>query len=370
MTDSDDTFRPDWASPPGDTIADLIEERGWSQAELASRLGYSVKHISQLMNGKAPVTEDTALRLERVIGGPARFWLTREAQYRAQCARLDADRRNASWVDWCDELPVKELMNIGAVPKRRIDVKSKPALVEDLLRLFGVASPDEWERHYVGMQAAFRRARVDQSDMGAISAWLRLGEIQAEQVDGPRYDRARFQDVLHEIRTLTIRTPDEFEPQLKRLCLDAGVTLVLVPPIPRAHVSGVARWLGPHRALIQLSLYGKTNDRFWFTFFHEAAHILLHNKKGVFLDDIGQQPATSGDEAEADRWAGDFLIPPRRTAELPLLKSKDAVTAYARDLGIHPGIVVGRLQHDEFILPSWMNDLKVSFHFAPDAAAS
>ncbi len=368
MTDSAAPFRPDWVSPPGDTIADLLEERDWSQSELAGRLGYTTKHISQLINGKAAITEHTALRLERVLGGGAGFWLAREAQFRAQRARLEAAGRFAEWTGWLDKLPVKELIQAGVIPKHRTGVKGKPALVEALLRFFGVASPDEWQYHYGGMEVSFRRTREEQSDIGAISAWLRLGEIEAEQFDGQKYNPARFEATLQETRAMTLLTPDEFEPRLHALCRESGVALVLVPAIPRAHVSGVARWLSPHRPLIQLSLYGKTNDRFWFTFFHEAAHILLHGKKEVFLDDPDHKQIDSKEERQANDWARWFLIPTDVEHELPSLKSKDAVRKYARRIGIHPGIVVGRLQHDRLIQRSWMNDLKVSFRFKASAA--
>lgn len=363
MTEAAIPFRPDWISPPGDTIADLLEERGWSQAELADRLGYTRKHVSLLINGKAPVTDDTALRLERVLGGQAGFWMTREAGFRAQRARLEAARSYADWIDWLDKLPVKELMQAGAIPKHRLDNKGKPSIVEELLRFFGVASPDEWEQHYVGMQVAFRRTREEQSDIGAISSWLRLGEVVAEKIEGPRFDQERFKEALTRIRAMTTLPPEEFEPQMRTLCRDSGVALVFVPAIKRAHVSGVARWLGPYRPLIQLSLYGKTNDRFWFTFFHEAAHLLLHGKKEVFLDDANHTVIDSPEEREANQWAADFLIPRESAPHLPYLKKKSAVYEFAHHVGIHPGIVVGRLQHDGLIEPSWMNGLKVSYCF-------
>lgn len=368
MTSTAASFNPDWASPPGDTISDLVEERGWTQAELAERLGYTTKHVSQLVNGKAALTQDAALRLERVLGGPAQFWLTREAQYRAQCARLTANSRLGDWTSWCDRLPVRELMQAGAIRKRRIDAKTKPELVEDLLRFFSVASPAGWAQRYAAMEVAYRRTRAEQSDVGAISAWLRLGEIEAEKLDGPGYDRARFEAALDEIRGLTTWRPEDFEPRLRNFCRQSGVAFVLAPAIPGAHVSGAARWLSPHRPLIQLSLYGKTNDRFWLTFFHEAAHVLFHGKKDVFLDDLfGGQLLDSSLEEEANAWAGSFLIPDDLAAELPSLQSKVAVKAFARNVGIHPGIVVGRLQHDGLIDPSWMNDLKVSFRFADNS---
>lgn len=370
MTKLSASFAPDWVSPPGDSILDLIEERGWTQAELAARLGYTEKHVSQLVNGKVPLTDEAALRLERVLGSNAAFWLSREAKYREHCARLEAARTHAGWVGWLDELPLKELMEVGAITKCRIDAKNKPGLVDALLRFFGVASPDDWRGHYGGMQVAFRRSRAEQSDIGAISAWLRQGERLAEVADGPKYEKARFEKALKTIRTLTVDPPEVFLPRLRELLHEAGVAFVLVPAIPRAHVSGVARWLSPTRPLIQLSLYGKTNDKFWFTFFHEAAHILLHannkeDKKAVFLDDPNANHANDPAEHEANQWAGDWLIPPQYAEELSGLRTKAAVSAFAAKIGIHAGIILGRLQHDGYVpFATPMNDLRQSFRFA------
>jgi HTH-type transcriptional regulator/antitoxin HigA len=124
----------------------------------------------------------------------------------------------------------------------------------------------------------------------------------------------------------------------------------------------VARWLNPHRALIQLSWYGKQNDRFWFTFFHEAAHILLHDKKDIFLDDSGNgDRLESQQEDEANAWAREFLIPSEYDAELCTLRSREDVIVFAERLGIHAGIVVGRLQYDKGIEHnSKLNTLKIS----------
>ena len=374
MTELSAPFAPDWVSPPGESILDIAEERGWTQAELALRLGYSEKHISQLINGKVPVTVDAAQRLERVLGSTMDFWLTREASYQKHKARLEAAERHVGWVPWLDELPLKEIMSSGAIAKQRVDARNKPGLVEACLRFFGVASPDDWRAHYGSMQMAFRRSRAEQCDVGAISAWLRLGEQQAERLDGPKYDKARFEKALNAIRGLTCEAPDVFEPQMRKLLHEAGVLLVLVPAIPRAHVSGVARWLGPTRPLIQLSLYGKTNDKFWFAFFHEAAHILLHanshaDKKSIFLDDPNAAHTDDPQEHEANQWAGNRLIPAQCAHLLPGLRSKAAVIEFALQIGVHPGIVVGRLQHDGLIDPSWMNDLKQSFRFKEAADA-
>lgn len=367
MTEQAVEFGPDRVSPPGETIADILEERDWTQRDLACRIGYSTKHVSQLVTGKAPITEETALRLERVLGSTAGFWLRREAHYRERIARDAEQGRLSQWTDWLDELPVRDLMNAEMIPKRRNQGHNKPQIVDDLLRFFGVASPDEWRERYSSLQAAFRRTRPKQSDTAAIAAWLRMGEREAEQMGAEPFNRRRFGTALHEIRTLTRQPPEAFAPRLIEACRQAGVVVVFAPALRHTHVSGVARWLNPHCALIQLSLYGKWNDRMWFTFFHEAAHILLHgqDKKQVFLDDSDGGEIDSEQEREANQWAGDFLIPGEECSRLAFLTTEDAVLAFADEIGVHPGIVVGRMQHEgllDYATP--FNRLKERFELA------
>jgi HTH-type transcriptional regulator / antitoxin HigA len=356
-------FSPDWISHPGETIADILEEREWTQTDFAERMGQSPKHISLLLNGKAAITEETALKLESVLGSTASFWLNRESQYRESLARQDELKKLISWIPWMENFPIKELMENGLISHRRNDKNQKPLIVKELLQFFGVASPESWKSRYVGMEVAFRRTRKEQSDIYAISSWIRKGEIIAESRDGPSFDRTKFEKSLKTIRALTNLPANKFESQLRTLCIDSGVALVLIPAIPKAHVSGIARWLNPHKPLIQLSLYGKTNDRFWFTFFHEAAHILMHDKKEVFLDEFDGNRLESSEEQQADKYARDILIPPEYSPNLSSLKDKSSVRSFADKIGIHTGIVVGRLQHEEIIPHSWMNDFKVHFKF-------
>lgn len=357
MTEKMKKFTPDWISPPGDTILDLLEERDWTQIEFAGRMGYTTKHISQLIKGKASINQETAMKLERVIGSTARFWLNREIQYRENLHRLHEKQKLEEWVNWLDELPVKELMNSGEIEKIRLSSKNKPNLVEDLLRFFGVASPQGWKTQYKNIPVAFRSAKRAH-DMGAVSAWLRLGEIGTENANIPTYNATKFKKALVEIRSLTLKSPNEFKDEMQIFCKESGVSLIFVPAIPRAHVSGAARWLNPRKPIIQLSLYGKTNDKFWFSFFHEAAHILKHGKEVVFLDDSLDNNNNSSEEMEANKLASEILIPPENNNYLPKLRSRDSVKEFSLNIGIHPGIVVGRLQFEGLIKQSWMNDLK------------
>lgn len=362
MTNSNYTFDPDWVSPPGETIADLLEEKDWTEAELAKDLDCTIEDLRELINGKAAITKDTAAKLSRVLGSTEEFWLEREAQYRAALAKIAEAERLESWVDWLDEFPVKELQKAGQISDCRLDSRNKPRVVQELLQLFGVASPDQWRACYGNLAVSFRRSRTRQDNTGAIITWIRLGEIKVENLNCPQFNRAKFEEAVQKIRTLTVLPPEDFLPRLQQLCCQAGVLWVLVEKIPGAGVSGLARWLYHDRPLIQMSLYGKTNDRFWFTFFHEAAHILFHDKEdkdAIFLDYCEQgEQLESEQEREANEQARDWLIPAEYEAELSFIRYNKQVKAFADKLGIHPGIVVGRLQHEEKIAYKDMNGLK------------
>ncbi len=134
-----------------------------------------------------------------------------------------------SWIPWMERFPIRELMEHHFIETRRFDKAQKPFIVKELLQFFGVASPEGWESRYVGMEIAFRRTRVEQSDIHAISSWIRKGEIIAERMDGPRYDRAKFETALKTIRISTRLPTSKFEPLIRKLCFDSGVALVLIP---------------------------------------------------------------------------------------------------------------------------------------------
>ena len=347
MIETSFAYVPQEVSPPGETLRDLMEERGLSQAELSRRLGRPSQAINEIVAGKKEITEETALELERVLQVPAHFWLAREARYREYLARLRDLARRKNHVEWLDTFPIKALQDLGKLTPGRLTPALKSQLVDEVLRFFGVASPEGWAAQYNSVQAAFRRARPDrQTDNAAITAWLRMGEIAAEQVTTSAYSAEAFTAALPAMRALTIGDAANIGSELRRLTAQAGVVLVFVPALPGAHVSGVARWLND-RPLIQLSLLGKSNDGFWFSFFHEAAHILKHPKRAVFLDDAASATAVeSPEEQEANRFAADVLVPAEHRAALDTLPlERTSVEAFANRIGIHPGIVIVQLQH-------------------------
>ena len=341
------TYQPPDVSPPGETLRDLMEERALSQAELARRLGRPSQAINEIIAGKKEITEDTALELERVLQVPAHFWLAREARYREFLARQRDERSREQQLPWVNQFPLKALQEAGQLPAGRLTPAFKTQLVDPLLRFFGVASPEGFKAQYGQMQTQFRFAKPkQQTDTAAISAWLRMGELAAAALPTAPYSAAKFEAALPAMRAFTVRPAPEIGPALVALSAAVGVALVFVPALPGTHVSGVARWLNG-KPLIQLSLLGKWNDAFWFSFFHEVGHILKHPVRSVFLDDSAAADAVqSPEEQEANRFAEDMLLPKALRQELQALPLTQAsVQAFAKKAQIHPGIVVGQLQH-------------------------
>lgn len=366
MSSVGNAYLPDEVSLPGETLQEILEDRQMSQAELAERTGRPRKTINEIIKGKAAISPETALQLELVLGIPASFWNNLERHYQEFLARQREKELLAASAGWLKQVPVKELEERGWISKRP---RGSADQVREVLQFFGVASPTEWKLVFEVPQVSFRHSPTFKSEPGPLAAWLRQGEIEAQKVRCDPFDAARFHDSLTEAKALTLREPEEFVPLLQRLCAKAGVAVVFVRELPKCRVCGATRWLSPTKALIQLSLRYKTNDHLWFTFFHEAGHILLHGKRLTFIDEgnVGQ----SQEEAEANRFASDLLIPPDRLEDLRGLvdaahrSSEVAVTEFAESLGIAPGIVVGRLQHEKWLpFQSNLNSLKISYKWA------
>lgn len=349
-------YIPDVVSPPGETLLEILEDRGMSQAELAERTGRPKKTINEIIKGKSALTPETALQLERVLDTPASFWNNREQNYRDWLARQEERKALAEYIPWMKKFPVRAMIKMDWITEHSDPISQ----LEELLQYLGVASPVQWQTMLQGTQ--WRQSPTFAADPTAVSSWLRQGEIQSGQIQCAPYDESRFRETLYQIRGLTTQLPKSFATQMTKLCAQAGVAVVFVPEIPGTHTCGATRWLTSTKAMIMLSLRYKTDDHLWFTFFHEAAHILLHGKREVFLEDDDEvSEDVRVKEEEANRFASDFLIPPeefKRFHPRGAHISHNDIIEFSQQLGIAPGIVVGRLQHDSIVPQQNLNGLK------------
>jgi plasmid maintenance system antidote protein VapI/Zn-dependent peptidase ImmA (M78 family) len=347
-------FVPDWTSAPGDTIADLLQEQHLTLPEFAERMGHTLEEAANLLQGRATITIAVARRLERVLGASVEFWMSRDFQFREDIARLHAVDE-----EWLTELPVGDMIRFGwlkPVPHPSDEMAAS-------LRFFNLPSVQAWRQAYAGLSemVAFRASPSFDSRPAAVAAWLRQGEIESEAIGCYPWDPSRFEELLSDMRSLTRqKNPNRFVPELRKLCAAVGVAVAVVRAPSGCRASGATRFVSPKKALLLLSFRHLSDDQFWFTFFHEAGHLLLHGERGFFLEGF-DAPATK-EEGEANQFAARTLVPrefEERLRSLPVDGRK--VIRFAREIRISPGIVVGQLQHHGRINHRQLNSLKRRF---------
>ena len=350
-------YMPDSVSPPGETLIETLERLEMSQTELAKRMGRPIKTLNEIIKGKAAITPETALQLEKVLRIPARFWNNRERLYRESLAREMEQARLREDLTWLKSLPIPEMIKNRWIAKEGNKIEQ----LATVLQFFGVAGVAQWRKIWTEPLVAYRESPVFKSKLGALSAWLREGELEAQQLECSLYKKTAFKERLSAIRELTKEpAPDTFVPLLVALSAQAGVAVVFIPELQGVKVSGATYWLTAHKPVIQLNLRYKTNDHLWFTFFHEAAHILLHEKRLIVEDLDGKRDI----EDDANTFSGNFLIDQKKYQKFVTTNrrfSKTSVKTFAEEIDIAPGIVVGRLQHDRYIPFTHLNDFKIHY---------
>lgn len=336
---------------PGITLVEKLEEIGMGPKEFAIRTGKPEKTITAVLKGESSITPDMAVQYENVTKIPASFWMNHQRIFDEYIARERQKEAIEAATEWARMFPLAAMAKCGWIPKRTT-IQEKTI---ELLTFFGFANHGAWEEYYFNKQlkVTFRISLSSTSQPYAISAWLRMGEHQASQLKAKAYSEKAFKDILPNIKTLMAKHPPDFFQQLQTLCAEAGVKVVYTPCLPKAPLNGSTRWIN-ETPLIQLSARYKRNDIFWFTFFHEAGHILKHGKKDVFLEDVEYSAKDLEKEREADEFAVEWTLSVEHEQEIIAsnIFKEDTIRDYAKKINTHPAIIIGRLQHRRLLHPS------------------
>lgn len=346
-------FQPKWASAPGNTIKEVLENKNISEKAFAEQIGQSHAFVAELLRGQEPISGKLASQLSGCLGASTDFWIHREDQYRQDLARIEAGA-------WLDQLPVIDMIKFGWIKKSK-------DLITGCLEYFGVDSVNKWNETYCGlnMQGSFRTSQKISSKFGSVATWIRQGEIEASKNECQPWNANKFVESLSEIRQLTrIKDPAIFIPKLRTLCAASGVSLAIVKTPSGCSASGMTKFLTKDNALLMLSCRFLSDDQFWFTFFHEAGHLILHGQNEVFLEGKELDNANVEQrENEANSFSSEMLIPHNYHTQLRKLKGKWNISRFASDLGISTGIVVGQMQYYRFIEMNQLNGYKRRFNW-------
>ncbi len=352
-------YVPDSVSHPGTTLAEKLEELGMGPKEFAIRTSKPEKTITAILKGESSITPEMSVQFEKVLGIPAKFWLQRQLNYEEAVARLKRKEKLKQAEEWVDTFPYASMVKLGWIPK----VTKKEERVEVMLGFFAISDHKSWNHFYYESQlkTRFRISLAHTKAPQAISAWLRQGDILASRINSATYSKSKFEKALPKVKSIMAAQPKDFFKQLQEICLEAGVKVVPTPTLPKAPISGSTRWLGD-TPLIQLSGRYKRNDAFWFTFFHEAGHIILHGKKDIFLEKVDYDDKDEKKEKEADEFAAEWVFSKQEEEEVSKYPTLNAelVTKIAKKIKTHPAIIIGRFQHKGLIPYSLGRELFVS----------
>ena len=338
------------ATPPGATIKEQLKDRGMSQKEFAARMDMSEKHISKLVNGDVQLTQDVAVRLETVLGVPASFWNNLEAIYREKLVKADAENKIDSDIEIAKKFPYAEMASLGWIPATKV-AKEK---VFNLRKYFGVVELSLLGNEQITHIACRRLAVTEKADL-ALMAWSQQAKIEARDIEVSPIDVKKLTDTIPEIRKLTTRSPEEFCDILRQYMADCGVALVFLPHLKGSYLQG-ATFVDGKKIVMGLTVRGKDADKFWFSLFHEIAHIVLGHISET--DGISDE-----EEKDADEWAKSALIDQDKFRYFSKNEvfSEQKITEFAEEQGIAPGIVVGLMQMEGLIRYNMHNKLKVKY---------
>jgi HTH-type transcriptional regulator / antitoxin HigA len=332
---------------PGEFLREEIDTRNWSQVDLAQIIGKSPAFVNEILSGKRGVTLETAQLLSDALGTSPELWMNLESAYRLSLSRAK-DSRVVRRAKLYSKAPVNEMTKRNWI-KPSDDVDEAEQAV---LKFFEIASLDDEP----SLLAAARKSTTYDETTPSQMAWFyRAKQIaQTISVEG-KYSKELLSDSLPEIRALA-SAPEEIR-RLPQLLSSIGIRLVIIEHLPKTKLDGAAFWLSDCEPVIALSMRYDRIDAFWHSFTHELAHI--YSGDGQMIDSclVGSDSQKSSDKPEveqrADKMACAFLIPPQELDSFVIrvkpLYSKVRINQFANRINIHPGIVVGQLQHRDEI---------------------
>lgn len=337
---------------PGQLISELLEVRGWTQRTLAVVLEKDESTVNKIIAGKGVVTPETALALEDVFGVEAEQFLELQRKYDLAVARISnkPDRARATRAALFGDLPITEMLKRGWI---KSDAPQNTKSIErELVKFFGVANSNEIEI----LPHAAKKTLVNTEPSPAQLAWLYRVKAIAGELMVPKYSQSALERALPILRALMI-APEEAR-NIPRILAECGIRLVIVQSLPSAKIDGVCFWLDEASPVVGLSIRHDRIDNFWFVLRHELEHVRLKHglaTNSMILDTeleggkAGQGSDVPEEERAANAAAQEFCVPVAKmdgfvARKAPFFSERDFL-AFAKILGVHPGIVAGQLHH-------------------------
>ena len=354
--------KTDYAVAPGEYLEEWIEDQGFSQQRVAELVGSSRKQVNEIVNGRAPITSDMAMRLERVVGIPARVWLRYEAMYRADLARIADEQKLASHANTIASAAAY-LRSIGATDA----TKREPGkLVSDFLAFHRCGTWEAYEHlHETASKGDYALAALKDSgsvlETTLLTTWLRAAELKEPFERGRSFDYepARLRSALPRLRARASNPDRSMLRDLANMLADVGVVFMVVEPPKKFPLLGMTRWIDKRVPVIQQTgRWGKDGFVIW-ALFHEIGHVLNDPRGEMHLEYSTEKKRNSAAEKGANMFALDTLFGKSGLAPFRGLTSDREIADMARRIGVAPGVAVHQMHRRRMLAYNFGNRLCV-----------
>lgn len=354
---------------PGYYIKEMIEDLAITQDELAKRLDTTGKTVSELLNGRINLTDEMALRLSIVFDTSVDMWLNLNKSYIYKKLEIERRRQEDAQCELVKMMDYKFWVELGLVAP----VKKTTDKVRELQRYFKVSNLSVLKRRDFLVQ--YRTAITEVKDINVINAnaWVQTAINMGREIIVEKFDSKKLKHLLPNIRNMTMQSPDIFIQELKEILASCGVALVIMPNLKNCGVNGAVKWLNKEKVILAVNDRRKFADIFWFSFFHEIGHVFQKRIAMLIVSDkncdwIDEDKLMKKLEEDADSFAQDILISKREYEQFVCNQSFDeeSIREFSIKINIHPGIVLGRLQKDNYVpYQTKLNVLKEKYKIIP-----
>lgn len=338
----------DFIIHPGETLAEILEDREMSQRELAVRTGMTEKHVSTVIHGQKGISAAFAKKLEYALGIETSFWMNLQANYDRELLEFEEVNNITE-----DELGVlKQLKEVIEVWTSFgwLDGETNPAaMVLDFRRIFGISNLLDTPK--ISYAAAYRaQCKNNNVDPYVLFAWQRMCELLTKNIDvADEVDIEKLREMIPDIKQVMFMRTNQIQKKLTAIFSECGIVFRIVPNFTGAPVQGFIKKTEDGTLILCMTLRQKFADIFWFTLFHEIAHILNGDTRHEFID----FDSVSGDmESKADSMAGEFLIDSKaykKFVDSKGYKRASEIERFANSQNVRDYIVQGRLMKEEII---------------------
>src|SRR5208282_181359 len=320
-------------------IKDELLTRGWTQSFLAYVMGRTAAEISSLMVGRRQLSPELAQELGVVLGKGAEYWLGIDNAYRL------------SQTDYVDQaiilrselfsFPIKEMQKRSWIPETQDTEELQQELRRFLDDELGRPQSDSYELPFA---TSFKRTAKESALNNAEKAWLARAKQLAKACPVAKFNANNIPKLKDELRRVAAKT--QAAHRVSELLTSTGIRYVVIEPLPTVKIDGAAFWLDAESPVIAMSLRFDNIGSFWFALLHELDHV--ENKDAFSFDDLQSKPNDEAEERASEN-AANLLVPRQELEEFIRAcaprYSEARINNLAARLQIHPGIIVGQLQH-------------------------